>query len=210
MATNGIIGRVLRASTQGYAVGCRVNQLEAVAFGSLVKACPINAHEGVYGLIYDIHIDDDPLARRLVLGENPAPEVIQDQRENRLLPVEMSVLTVGYAQNGRIYHRLPPRPPLNLDPVQLCTDQKEISRFTNHLGYLRLILQNQSSNIPIIQLLVGHVVSTWELRGQDTPWALGIIQELTELLRSNYDILIPAMEALSDALPGLTEAPDRS
>ena len=32
-------------------------------------------------------------------------------------------------------------------------------------------------------------------------WAMRAIQELIELLRSSYDILIPTLEALSDALP---------
>ena len=67
------VGRVLRASTSGFAVGCRVNQLSVPAFGSLVKAQPIDEGEAIYGLIYDMHIDDDPLIRRLVLAENPRP-----------------------------------------------------------------------------------------------------------------------------------------
>jgi hypothetical protein len=65
------IGRVLRASTSGFAVGCRVNQLSFPGFGSLVRAQPIGAGEVVYGIIYDINIDDDQLIRRLVMVESP-------------------------------------------------------------------------------------------------------------------------------------------
>jgi len=43
----------------------------------------------------------------------------------------------------------------------------------------------------------------YELRGRDTVWAMKVIQEVIEQLRSNYDILIPTLEALSDALPDL-------
>ncbi len=196
-------GRVLRASTVGFAVGCRVNQLEIPAFGRLVKAQPVDTREAIYGLIYDMLIDDDPLVRRLVLAENPNPAIINDQRENRMLPVEMSVLAVGYKVSGQIKHGLPPRPPLNLDPVALCSDTAEITQFTDNLGYLRLILRAADANVPVDQLLVAHITDAYHLRGRDTVWALGVIQELIELLRSNYDTLIPTLEALSDALPEL-------
>ncbi len=42
-------------------------------------------------------------------------------------------------------HGLPPRPPLNLDPVELCQDRAEVERFTDGLGYLRLILRAADS-----------------------------------------------------------------
>ena len=200
---NSEIGRVLRASTTGFAVGCRVAQLQLPAFGSLVKAQPLDNREAIYGLIYNMNVDDDPLVRRLVMTENPDPHVINDQRDNRMLPIEMSVLAVGYQINGRITHTLPPRPPLNLDPVQLCTDPGEVIQFTNNLSYLRLILRDNSNNVPIDQLLVAHIANIYQIRGEDAGWAQAVITELVELLRSNYEMLIPTMEALSDALPDL-------
>jgi hypothetical protein len=196
-------GRVLRASTSGFAVGCRVGQLQGPAFGSLVKAQPVDEREAIYGLIYDMHVDDDPLVRRLVLAENPPESVINDQRDNRLLPIEMSVLAVGYAANGRFRHHLPPRPPLNLDPVELCLARDEVTRFTDNLGYLRLILRAGDGGVPVDQLLVAHVRQVYLLRGEDVMWATAVTRELIELLRSNYDILVPTLEALSDALPEL-------
>ena len=202
------IGRILRASTTGFVTGCRVAELTAPAFGSLVKAQPVDAREAIYGLIYDMHIDDDPLVRRLVLAESPAEAVINDQRENRLLPVEMSVLAVGYGangrgdRNGRIRHALPPRPPLNLDPVLLCLEHQEVLDFTDHFGYFRLILRTAQSGVPVEQLLVAHILDVHATR-QDDAWVMAAITELIELLRSNYEMLIPTLEALSDAFPNL-------
>jgi hypothetical protein len=197
------IGRVLRASTTGFAVGCRVNQLTTPGFGSLVKAQPVEAREVIYGLIYDINIDDDQLIRRLVMVEEPRQEVIEDQRRNRLLPIEMSVLAIGYQLQGKLIHGLPPRPPLNLDPVELCDDRAEVERFTEGLGYLRLILRAASSHVPVDQLLVAHINNVYQMRGNDGAWAARALAELIELLRSNYEVLIPTLEALSDALPEL-------
>ena len=142
------IGRVLRASSAGFAIGCRVSQLSLPSFGGLVKAQPADERESVFGIIYDMHIDDDPLVRRLVLAENPQPATIEDQRANRLLPVEMSVQNVGYRLDGRLRHGLPPRPPLNLDPVYLCQDLDELRAFTQDPGYLRLVLRSAADTTP--------------------------------------------------------------
>jgi hypothetical protein len=49
--SNQEIGRVLRASTGGFAVGCRVGQLSGPSFGCLVKAQPVDSREAVYGLM---------------------------------------------------------------------------------------------------------------------------------------------------------------
>ena len=76
-------------------------------------------------------------------------------------------------------------------------------RFSERLGYLRLILRTSGSGIPVDQLLVAHILDIYRRRGDDSGWALRVTQELIELLRSNYDVLIPTLEALSEALPVL-------
>lgn len=197
------IGRVLRASTTGFSVGCRVNQLSGPSFGCMVKAQPMDSDEAIFGLVYNMHIDDDPLVRRLILAENPRPSVIEDQRNNRLLPIEMSVLIVGFEQDGKLQHCLPPRPPLNLDPVFLCLDQDEVIRFTENPSYLRLILRAVDTPVPVDQLLVAHIQQAYEDRGQDVTWALNVVRTLIDLLRSDYDLLIPTLEAIGEALPQL-------
>jgi len=200
------IGRVLRANTAGLVIGCQVQQLSEPSFGCLVKAQPVDDRETVFGLISNMDVADDPLVRRLILAESPREEVISDQRQNRLLPIEMSVLTVGYCINDRFFHGLSPRPPLNLDPVYLCSDAAELIRFTDRFGYLRLILRAADMGVPVDQLLVAHVRDVFRLRGHDVDWATGVISEVIELLRSDYDTLVPVLEALGEALPGLGEA----
>ena len=70
----------------------------------------------------------------------------------------------------------------------------------SNLSYLRLILRNVGSNIPVDQLLVAHINNVYHIRGNDDGWITAVINELIELLRSNYDVLIPTLEALSDAV----------
>lgn len=197
------IGRILRASTAGFAIGSRVGQLAEPSFGCLVKAQPLDDREAIYGLIYDMHIDDDPLVRRLVLTESPRQSVIEDQRNNRLLPIEMSALTVGFGAEGELHHGLPPRPPLNLDPVFLCQDPGEVREFTERSAYLRLILRAAAGQVPVDQLLAAHIRQTYQHRDSDVRWADRTIRELIDLLRGNYDLLVPTLEAISDVLPEL-------
>ncbi len=203
------IGRVLRANTTGFAVGSRVNQLTTPGFGSLVKAQAAGEREAIYGLIYNINIDDDQLIRRLVMVEDPRQEVIEDQRRNRILPIEMSVLAVGYHLNGSVHYSLPPRPPLNLDPVVLVDDLQEVMEFTQNPGYLRLILRAEGGRVPVDQLLVAHMHDFYVRRGNDAAWIVAMVRELIELLRSNYEVLIPTLEALNSAVPGLMQEASR-
>src|SRR5512133_3840235 len=129
------IGRLLRAGTTGFIAGCCVSQFDTPAFGALVRTTLGNGYQ-VYGLIYDIHIDDDGLVRQLVTAENVSDEVMKDNRERRIVPVEMSVLSIGYEQDGKVQHLLPPRPPLSLDVIYLC-DSADLLRFTDagRFGY---------------------------------------------------------------------------
>jgi len=189
------IGRLLRAGTTGFIAGCRVSQWTIPAFGALVRA-PLDANYQVFGLIHDIHIDDDGLVRQLVTSENVSDEVMRDNRERRIVPVEMSVLAVGYEQNGRIFHLLPPRPPLSLDVIYACEDQ-DLARFTStgRFGYFRHILRAQ--DLPIGELLAAHLGQVKQ-KTKDERWVENATQELITLLRDDYPTLMSVLGALSD------------
>jgi hypothetical protein len=81
-------------------------------------------------------------------------ETIADQRVNRMVPVEISVLNVGFVQVDRVHHTLPPRPPLSLDPVQLC-DDATVRAFTRQLDFLRLVVN--ASDVPTEELLAAAI-----------------------------------------------------
>ncbi len=196
------IGRLLRANTAGFVVGCRVNQLEAPSFGALVRVPQVNGYQ-IYGLIHDMHIDDDGLVRQLVTAEGVDENVIADNRLNRNVPLEMSVLVVGYAEGARILHLLPPRPPLSLDMIYLC-EPDELGRFTaaGRFGYFRHILRAQE--IPVGELLAAHLAQAQEAHAAagNPGWGDAATQELIVLLRDDYPTLMAVLGALGDALPG--------
>jgi len=191
------IGHLLHSSTSQFVAGCSVTQLEAPAFGALVRA-PLDEDYSVYGLIYDIHIDDDGLVRQLVTAGNVSAEVMHDNRERRIVPVEMSVLTVGYEQNGKISHLLPPRPPLSLDVIYLCSEA-ELAKFTQagKFGYFRHILQ--AKDIPIGEVLAAHILEV-KRKTKNEMWVEQAAQELITLLRDDYPTLMSVLGALGEVV----------
>lgn len=199
------IGRLLRANTSQFVVGCRVSQADAPSFGALVR---VDLGEGyqVYGLIWDIRIDDDGIVRQLVTANNVDEDTIRDNRTFRNVPLEVGVLAVGYQENdsaGRaaIRHLLPPRPPLSLDVIYLCSDA-ELRAFTaaGRFGYFRHVLR--ASDLPIGELLAAHLKQAGEAHRAmgNGSWVEQATQELIVLLRDDYATLMAVLSALGDAL----------
>ena len=146
------VGRVLRASTRGFTCGTHsVHISQRHDFGAFVKA-PVANDAGIFviGVIYAVEIKDDLLVSELVMAESVDPNVLRDQRENRMIPVEISVLNVGFGTSERFYNSLPPRPPMSLSAVDLCTPE-EVFYFTQESNFFRLLLN--ASEVPTDDLL---------------------------------------------------------
>ncbi len=85
MTTSIEIGRLLRSDTTGFVFGCKLDQIGSLSFGTMVRV-QMDDHCQNFGLIYDIHIEDDGLVKQLITSENLAEEVLQDIRGNRSVP----------------------------------------------------------------------------------------------------------------------------
>jgi hypothetical protein len=192
------IGRLLRSGTTGFVVGCRVNQLDAPSLGALVRV-PLEEEYQVYGLIYDIHIEDDGLVRQLITAEDVPEEVLRDNRENRNVPVEIGVLALGYEEGGRVSHLLPPRPPLSLDAIYLCTPT-EVVTFTSagRFGYLRHILRDEDK--PVEELLAAHLrqAKAAQEDAGNVDWYEAALSELITLMRDEYQQLMAILGAAGE------------
>jgi len=193
------IGRLLRAATTGCVVGCKLTQIDLPTFGGMVRI-PMENRNQVYGLIYDIHIDDDGLVRQLVTAANVPEDVIQDNRQNRNVPVEISVLFTGYEQDGQVFHLLPPRPPLTLDAIYPC-GPADLIRFTQagRFGYFRHVLR--AKELAVGELLAAHLMQAGRAHqaAGSGAWAAAATQELITLLRDDYPTLMGVLGSLADA-----------
>lgn len=180
--TQPIIGSVLRSSTVGFVCGTRSQDIVHPSFGAFVRTRHGQLSDiDVIGLIHAISIDDDPLVRQMILANNMQPGAVRDQRENRMVPVEISVVNVGFIQLDVVHHTLPPRPPLSLDPVQLC-DAETVWRFTERLDFLRLVLN--TSDVPTEELLASALKHAASARPEDERYVflVGAGRQLAGLL----------------------------
>jgi len=164
-----MVGRIVRSSTTRFAVGCEMLKQDVPEFGCLVKVRAME-HD-VYGLIYDVRMEDDPYVRQMAVVPEGRPEAIADQRHNRQVPIEVAVLVVGYRHGEQIHHRLPPQPPISLDVILTC-DGDELVEFTRHLDYFRLVLDNR--DLPADELLAANLRRAALARSRDlTPGSPG-------------------------------------
>ncbi len=185
-----IAGRVLRASTTGFTIGCRPTIAEqsrmTPAFGALVKA--LHRDESVtYGLVYDVRIEDDPFVRQLVAAGVENEEIIADQRQIRQTPVDVDVLVVGHGRPRAmgsavmdVFYRLALQPPGTLDPIYIC-NAAEIRRFTERHDWLRTVLA--ATEAPADQLVVAALRAAAATRSTDQERAAYLISAGRELAR---------------------------
>jgi hypothetical protein len=187
------IGRLLRSSITGCVVGCNLSQANTPAFGQMVLI-PLDSKTSIYGLVYDIHVDDDGLVRQLVTSSNISAAVIEDNRVNRNVPLEMSVVFTGYESDGRISHLLPPRPPLTLDSIYPCSPA-ELARFTADgcFAYLRHLLRDEE--LPVAELIAVHLR---EVIATNPSNAADAVETVIALLKDDYPQLMDVLSAVSE------------
>lgn len=157
----GPIGRITRCSTQSFTGAVRPSALDLPAFGAFCQAQDQSGQVQVIGVIYDIRIEDDPLARQMAALEDLPSEQLADAQQNRQAPIEFSALTVGYRRAKGYSYSLPPQPPLTLAPVSLL-EGEDLLQFSEKASFARLILA--SLNVPAEQLLAAALRSAVQAR----------------------------------------------
>lgn len=150
-----LIGLVTRCSSRGFVGAKRLPESDLPIFGDF---CTVEAQQGqsqVIGLIYDISIEDDEFARQMASAEDLDPKQIEDQRLNRLLPVEISALSVGFRRQDHISQSLPPQPPISMAPIHPLSDD-EVIEFTRQLDFIPLVLS--ANQVPCDDLVAAMLM----------------------------------------------------
>ncbi len=196
----GVIGRVLRASTTRFTVGCQqplaAGSPALPAFGALVRA--ENADGSVtYGLVSNITVEDDPFVRQLVAAGIENEEYIADQRQRRQVPVAVDVLVVGWGNGLEIYHRLPPYPPGTLDRIYPC-GPAEVVRFTDRHDWLRFVVV--AADLPADALTVAALRQAAQARPPDQRqgYLIRAGRELARLLAQDLTRLDGVLQQLKN------------
>jgi hypothetical protein len=155
------VGRVLRSSTASFTIGTKTLAADVPRFGAFVTA-PAPDGCTIIGLIYNVLIDDDLFARQLI-GAEVGEEYIADQRQNRQVPIEISVLVVGHARDGLWYPYLPPQPPISLDQIMTCA-MSEVVAFSEDFTFFRTVLN--AKDAPADELLAAALRIAADARGE--------------------------------------------
>jgi hypothetical protein len=200
MEAETVIGRVTRCSTRGFA---GAYPLEGETIPSLGTFCTAIYPGGgaVIGVVYDINIEDDPLARQLAsLGDAPAEQIL-DSQHNRQIPVEFSVLNLGYQDTEGMYQTLPPRPPMTLEPIHTLPEAELVS-FTDNLSFLSTITLN--SSLPVDDLLIACILEAIRVRPESVRrrYLIEAGRILARILASDLHRLEQILSKLSFSVPG--------
>jgi hypothetical protein len=145
-----VIGRVTRSSIRGFAGGIRLAQPDMPAFGAFCRAEAQQGSSQVVGLIYDISIEGDELARQLAAADSPPPEIRADNQFVRPIPIEISAISIGYQLGEAYIQTLPPQPPLTLADIFPLT-ASEVASFTRQFDFIPLVLA--AAQLPADDLL---------------------------------------------------------
>ena len=194
------IGRLLRANTSGCVMACKVPSDHLPAFGQMVRI-PMDDGTKIFGLIYETTIQDDGLVRQLAIGPHVSDEVIEDNRKNRNMPLEISVSFVGWSAENHTYQTRVPRPPLSLNKIFLCSDEELLSFVSSgKFGYLRGLLRDME--IPGADLLTAHLKQVLDTLNHQSPApeVENALREIIALLKDDYPQLMDVLSAISEIM----------
>jgi hypothetical protein len=179
------IGRMLRSDTTGFTFGCLLPEPEVPLFGDFVKAPAQQGLTEIIGVIHNIVIEDDLFVRQLIAAPDLPDAYIQDQRQNRQIPIEVSVMSVGYSSGNNMMQGLPPQPPVTLDYIKRCSNN-DVVTFTERQDYLALILNSKET--PVEELIATSLQRAAKARPIEDR-ALFLLQAGKELARLLSDDL---------------------
>ena len=182
-----IVGKVLRANMRTFIFGTRLPESDVPTFGALVRTRSSNRLAQIFGLIYDIALIDDErgMVKSLSVADNARDEDIEWIR-NQMVPLEVSVLCVGYQERDDLPIRqgLPAQPPIALHGIELC-ESSEVIQFTRQLDFFRVIFD--SRDVPCDELLSAMIRQAVRCRPVDEQryFALECGRELARLLAND-------------------------
>ncbi|NJL97843.1 MAG: hypothetical protein HC924_02950 [Synechococcaceae cyanobacterium SM2_3_2] len=196
------IGEVVEASTTGFVAQCLdpddLSFPTVPALGSWVRSQDDETGNHIYGVVCHASIVPvDAVHRVRALGLSP--DQLRDQQPQifAMLRTDFQVAIVGFATGSeprRTHHFLPPRPPQIHQPVYRCADET-VAQFCQDLGFLRTLLQ--VTGIPSEELMAAVLRHCHRIVHYDRDWLVAVGQQLSVLLRENYDQLRAIVSKLS-------------
>ena len=133
-------GEVIEASTTDFVAEC-YELYQSPPLGSLVKTADLPAE--LYGIVcHATTASLEPGRRPIARGKDEASEeeiYRSSPQLIKLLRTEFSALVVGYRENEKLYHYLPPKPARIHAFVHLCSPD-EVREFSQSFDFLNILI----------------------------------------------------------------------
>lgn len=177
------IGEVIESATSCFTAQCY--ELDRFpALGALVKTQ--NSTRQIYGIVFNASTEGiDPGRKPLARGKDASSEEAlyeANPQIAKLLKSEFEALVVGYKEDDRVFHYLPPQPAPIHSFVYLCP-ARDVTEFSRSFEFLNTIL-NSSVTLPHEELIAA------------TLRRMGLVQE------DKHAFLVAAGKHLASTLSG--------
>jgi len=176
-------GEVIEASTTNFVAQC-YELYQSPPLGSLVKTSDLPVE--LYGIVYYATTASlEPGRRPIARGkdESSEEEIYRSSPQLlKLLRTEFSALVVGYRENEKLFHYLPPKPARIHSFVYLCSPD-EVREFGQSFDFLNILL---NAHLP---------VSTEEL-------VAASLRQMSQAHENPHNFLVAAGKELATLLGG--------
>ncbi len=180
------VGEVIAASTTDFVAQC-YELYQSPPLGSLVKTIlPLEGPVELYGIVYHATTTSlEPGRRPIARGKDEANEEAIYRSSPQLLQLlrsEFSSLVVGYRENEKLYHYLPPKPARIHGFVHLCSPE-EVKEFSRSFDFLNILI-NTHLPVPADELIAA------------------CLRQMSPVYEDPHDFLVAAGKELAILLSG--------
>ncbi len=168
---------------------------QAPPFGSFVRVASTAPGVEIYGVVQEIRTEPiDPSRPVVARGVDlPNEEAIYEENPHfrHVMRTHFTAVVVGYLQGETCWPMLPPQPPRIHGFVYACTTA-EVARFTQDMGFLRLLTAARASN----DLISACVRTAAAARSDEPAYRVSMGKELMTLLADDPErlkVLLPLL-----------------
>ncbi|GAH84352.1 unnamed protein product [marine sediment metagenome] len=182
------VGEVIEASTTDFVAQC-YELYQSPPLGSLVKTTDLPVE--LYGIVYNATTTSFESGRRpIARGKDEASEEEIYKSSPQLLQLlrsEFSALVVGYRENEKLYHYLPPKPARIHGFVHLCPPG-EVKEFSQSFDFLNILI-NTHLPVPADELIAACLRQMSQVYEDPHTFLVAAGKELAILLSGDFNQL---------------------
>ena len=182
------VGEVIETGTTDFVAQC-YELYQSPPLGSLVKTT--DSPVELYGIVYNATTTSlEPGRRPIARGkdETSEEEIYKSSPQLRqLLRSEFSALVVGYREDEKLYHYLPPKPARIHSFVYLCPPE-EVKEFSQSFDFLNILI-NTHLPVPAEELIAAGLRQMSQVYKDPHAFLVASGKELAILLSGEFNQL---------------------